>query len=90
MQNKELELLELKYLELMNLELELTFPKTNNIIELNKKYSNLKKDLIDYISYKKIVKEIEDLILIVKTESDKELKVLIDNEINTLKKKKKI
>ncbi|HIH2763135.1 MAG TPA: peptide chain release factor 1 [Candidatus Azoamicus sp.] len=89
MKNNKFDELENDYIDLLNLESQLTYPqKENNIIELNKKYFNLKKNLSDYISYKNIIKEIQELTSIIKNESDNELKFLIENEITALNEKK--
>lgn len=89
MKNKKIEALEKDYIELKHLESQLTYPKKeNNVIELNKKYFNLKKKLSDYICYKKIIKEIEDVKSIIEKDSNKELKTLIENELTILNEKK--
>ncbi|HIH2762202.1 MAG TPA: hypothetical protein ACYCC8_00585 [Candidatus Azoamicus sp.] len=88
MKNNKIDELEKEYISFKNLELQLTYPKNeNNIIELNKTYSNIKKNLSDYIYYKKIIKEINDLSAII-TKSDKELNLLIENELIILNEKK--
>ncbi|HIH2762504.1 MAG TPA: peptide chain release factor 1 [Candidatus Azoamicus sp. MARI] len=90
MKNSKIENLEKEYIDLINLELKLTYPeKENNTIELNKSYANLKKKLSEYIYYKKIIKEINDITSIISNESEKELKELIKNELIILNEKKK-
>ncbi len=89
MKNKRFENLEKDYIELINLESKLTYPENEtNLIEINKKYSNLKKKLSDYVCYKKIIQEIEDTTSIMEKDSDKELKSLIENELIILNEKK--
>lgn len=89
MKNKKIDELEEEYLEYINLEHKLTNPEKDiNLIDLNKKYFYLKKKLTDYISYKNIIKELMDLDLLKKNESENNLKDLIENEILILQTKK--
>lgn len=90
MKNKIFTQLENEYLEFKILENEITQCTAElDFIDMNKKYYSFKKKLSDFIIYKNILKEIEEIKDLSKNDKDIELKNLIENELTILNEKKK-